>query len=126
MSVASRTIWRPSVRQTLSTPVFVLFLAVCLAGASNELTMSATAFALHGPTTSGVKARSGVVAADPRILPLGTVIRVSGAGRYSGTYVVADTGRQIRGKEIDIHVRSSADARRFGRRTVRVQILRRP
>ena len=87
--------------------------------------MSATAFTLEGRTASGIKAQSGVVAADPRVLPLGTVIRVSSAGPYSGKYVVADTGRQIRGMEIDIYVRTPGEARRFGRKQVRVQILQR-
>ena len=87
--------------------------------------MSATAFTKRGPTAGGVKAQQGIVAADPRVLPLGTVIRVSRARQYSGTYVVADTGRQIRGREIDIYMRTPAEARRFGRRNVHVQILRR-
>jgi len=89
------------------------------------MTMSATAFTRRGPTAGGIKAQRGIVAADPRVLPLGTVIRVRGARQYSGTYVVADTGRGIRGREIDIFVRSPRDARRFGRRNVHVEILRR-
>jgi hypothetical protein len=46
----------------------VLLVAVPLADVSKEITMSATAFALRGRTSSGIKAQSGVVAADPRIL----------------------------------------------------------
>jgi 3D (Asp-Asp-Asp) domain-containing protein len=111
--------------RTVSKITAVLFVTFSLAGAPKELIMSATAFALRGPTASGDKAQHGIVAADPRILPLGTVIRVRGAGAHSGIYVVGDTGRQIRGHEIDIHVRTREEARRFGRRKVRVQILRR-
>ena len=101
----------------------VLLAAVPFVAVPNDMTMSATAFALRGRTATGVPAQSGIVSADPRILPLGTVIRVSGAGRYSGTYIVADTGHQIRGMKIDIHLPTPGEARRFGRRRVRVQIL---
>jgi len=110
---------------TASKTLAVLLLTLSLAAAPKELTMTATAFVLRGPTASGANAHTGVVAADPRILPLGTVIRVSGAGVHSGTYVVADTGRHMRGLIIDIHMRTRAEARRFGRRRVRVHILRR-
>jgi 3D (Asp-Asp-Asp) domain-containing protein len=39
---------------------------------------------------------------------------------------VADTGSHVRGRQIDIHVASPAEARRFGRRKVRVRVLRLP
>ena len=85
----------------------------------------ATAYSLHGRTSSGTVARPGVVAADPRVLPLGSRIRVSGAGRYSGTYTVADTGSAIDGHRIDVYIPSHAEARRFGRRTVHVDVVQR-
>ena len=103
----------------------ILLLLVASAAVAADMTMNATAFSLQGRTASGAPAQGGVVSADPRILPLGTVIRVNGAGRYSGTYVVADTGRQIHGMEIDIHVPTVGEARRFGRKRVRVHILQR-
>jgi 3D (Asp-Asp-Asp) domain-containing protein len=105
--------------------IFVLLATVPFVAVSADMTMSATAFALRGRTATGVQAQRGIVSADPRILPLGTVIRVKGAGRYSGTYVVADTGPQIHGMEIDIHVPTDREARRFGRKRVRVHILQR-
>jgi 3D (Asp-Asp-Asp) domain-containing protein len=49
---------------------------------------------------------------------------VSGAGSYSGEYTVADTGRTIRGHEIDIFIADDAEAKRFGRKPVEVEILR--
>jgi 3D (Asp-Asp-Asp) domain-containing protein len=80
---------------------------------------------LHGRTASGTATHPGIVAADPRVLPLGSQIRVSDAGAYSGTYIVADTGRAVGGRRIDLYIPNHADARRFGRRTVRVQVLER-
>ena len=88
-------------------------------------TFSATAYSIEGRTASGVQTRQGIVAADPRVLPLGSRIRVSEAGRYDGEYVVRDTGPGIKGREIDIYLPNDAEAKRFGRRAVRVEVLRR-
>ncbi|MGI8884759.1 MAG: 3D domain-containing protein [Pyrinomonadaceae bacterium] len=80
---------------------------------------SATAYCLKGRTASGAGVRRGLVAADPRVLPLGTRINLN-AGSYSGSYVVADTGGAIKGRKLDIWIASCSEARRFGRRTVKV------
>lgn len=80
---------------------------------------SATAYCLKGRTASGSNVRRGIVAADPRVLPLGTRISLN-AGAYTGSYVVADTGGAIKGKKLDIWISSCSEARRFGRRTVMV------
>ena len=80
---------------------------------------SATAYCLKGRTASGGGVRRGIVAADPRVLPLGTRINLN-AGSYSGSYVVADTGGAIKGRKLDIWVASCSEARRFGRRNVKV------
>jgi 3D (Asp-Asp-Asp) domain-containing protein len=85
----------------------------------------ATAYSIRGKTASGRKAQKGLVAADPDVLPLGSIIRVYGAGSYSGEYTVADTGPAIDGHEIDIFIPSAKEAKRFGRRSVEVEILRR-
>lgn len=87
------------------------------------LTVHATAYTVEGKTASGAEVRKGIVAADPAVLPLGSRIRVSGAGSYDGEYVVADTGRKIDGKEIDIYVANDKEAKRFGNKTVSVHIL---
>jgi 3D (Asp-Asp-Asp) domain-containing protein len=80
---------------------------------------SATAYCLRGRTATGGSVRRGIVAADTRILPLGTRINID-AGSYSGSYTVADTGGAIKGRRLDIWVANCSEARRFGRRTVTV------
>ena len=82
----------------------------------------ATAYCLKGRTASGGGVRRGIVAADTRILPLGTRINIS-AGAYSGTYTVADTGGAVRGRILDIWVPSCSEANKFGRRTVKVSVV---
>ncbi len=82
----------------------------------------ATAYCLQGRTASGSGVRRGIVAADPRVLPLGTRIQVS-AGSYSGTYTVADTGGAVKGRILDVWVPSCSEAVRFGRKNVMVSVL---
>ena len=82
----------------------------------------ATAYSLRGRTASGRPVAKGLIAADPRHLPLGSRVRLE-AGAYSGEYLVADTGGMVRGKRIDIWTPSSREAMRFGRRTVKLTIL---
>jgi 3D (Asp-Asp-Asp) domain-containing protein len=82
----------------------------------------ATAYSLRGRTASGRPVSKGLIAADPRILPLGTRVRLE-AGPYSGEYLVADTGGLVKGKRIDIWTPSSREAMRFGRRTVKLTVL---
>lgn len=82
----------------------------------------ATAYSLRGRTASGRTTSRGIIAADRRVLPLGTRVRLE-AGGYSGEYVVADTGGMVRGRKIDIWMPTSAEAMRFGRRTVKLTVL---
>jgi 3D (Asp-Asp-Asp) domain-containing protein len=80
---------------------------------------SATAYCLSGRTAMGHGVRRGIIAADPRVLKLGSTVTIS-AGPWSGTYLVSDTGGKIKGKRVDIWVPSCKEARRFGRRSVQV------
>ena len=82
----------------------------------------ATAYSLRGRTASGRMVSRGLIAADPRVLPLGSRVRLDHPG-YSGEYLVADTGGSIRGRRIDIWTPSSGEAMRFGRRTVKLTVL---
>lgn len=83
----------------------------------------ATAYSDHGITKSGAHTRVGTVAADPQVLPLGTKIRVSNAGSYSGVYVVTDTGSLVKGHHIDLFVPLRAAAKEFGKKLVLVAVL---
>jgi 3D (Asp-Asp-Asp) domain-containing protein len=84
---------------------------------------TATAYTVPGKTASGAHTREGVCAADPAVLPLGSRIRVSEAGKYSGEYIVKDSGRKIDGHEIDLYIANDAEARRFGKKQVAVEVL---
>ena len=82
----------------------------------------ATAYSLRGRTASGRPVSKGVIAADPRVLPLGSRVRLE-AGNYSGEYLVADTGGAVRGRRIDIWTPTAREAMKFGRRTIKLTVL---
>lgn len=79
----------------------------------------ATAYCLKGKTAIGIPTRRGIVAADIRHHKLGTKIEID-AGKYSGIYLVADTGGKIKGRRLDIWMGSRKEAIKFGRRKVYV------
>lgn len=103
------------------------------------ITMSATAYDLsyestgkrpgdkyYGITASGTKARPGVVAVDPRVIPLGTKLYVEstdGTKDY-GFAIAEDKGGAIKGNKIDLFFETANQVRRFGRRNVKVYILK--
>ena len=88
------------------------------------LDVSVTAYCISGETASGVGTRRGIVAADPDVLPLGTIIRLSGLERHNGRYVVRDTGREIKGNDVDIFMPDCDAAKEFGRQQGRARIVR--
>lgn len=83
-------------------------------------TVSATAYTHTGNrTASGTVARVGVIAVDPKIIPMGTKVYVEGYG-----YAVAeDTGGAIKGSKIDVFMDTKAECINWGRRNVTIYIL---
>ncbi|HEY3135412.1 MAG TPA: 3D domain-containing protein [Blastocatellia bacterium] len=82
----------------------------------------ATAYCLSGRTASGVGVRPGIIAADPRVLPIGTVVHLR-AGSYTGIYTVMDTGGLIKGRKVDVYVPTRKEAMQFGRRQVKIKVI---
>ncbi|MFP5105519.1 3D domain-containing protein [Neobacillus sp. C211] len=93
------------------------------------LTVSATAYTANCKRCSGITAiglnlkknpNLKVISVDPKVIKLGTKVYVEGYG-----YAVAgDTGGAMKGKKIDIFVPSHKSAIQWGRKTVKVQILK--
>jgi 3D (Asp-Asp-Asp) domain-containing protein len=72
-----------------------------------------------GRSALGLKVGHGVVAVDPKFIPLGTRLYIEGYG-YA---VAADTGSAIKGNRIDLGHDTASAARKVGRRSVLVHIL---
>ncbi|MBV9155420.1 MAG: 3D domain-containing protein [Acidobacteriaceae bacterium] len=121
---ANRFLLASSGRSVLSVAL-LLFLFSRPAVADNEVDgiFMATAYSVQGITASGQYTHRHVVAADPSILPIGSRIKIRHAGRYSGEYVVADTGMKIEGRKLDLYVASTKACRKFGSRPVRVRVV---
>lgn len=83
---------------------------------------TATAYSLRGKMANGQNVHQGAIAADPRILPIGTVVHIEGMG----TFVVKDTGGAIKGNKIDIWIPNRADAIKFGRRGIKLKVISSP
>jgi 3D (Asp-Asp-Asp) domain-containing protein len=99
--------------------------ATGLPQAGAQLAFTATAYCKGETTASGVVVRTGIAAADPGLLPVGTVVRVDMPNsRYSGIWTVMDTGPAVQGRTIDLYLWSCKEALTFGRRPVRLTVLR--
>jgi len=99
--------------------------ATSLPQAGAQLAFTATAYCKGETTASGVVVRTGVAAADQALLPVGTVVRVDMPNsRYSGIWTIMDTGPAVQGRVIDLYLWSCHEALAFGRRPVRLTVLR--
>ncbi len=85
-----------------------------------RIKVDAVAYYLPGRTALGVPVRKGVVAVDPRLIPLGTKLHVPGYGPS----LAADVGIAIKGRIIDLWFPTTAEAREWGRRTVTITVYR--
>ncbi len=93
--------------------------------ANAALQMIATAYTgscagCTGFAANGSRVKLGLVAVDPSVIPLGTRLFIPGYGRA----VAGDTGGAIVGRRIDLGFSSNAEALAFGRRPVKVYVLR--
>ena len=86
--------------------------------AAYKLKVDAVAYHLPGRTASGLPVGKGVVAVDPKLIPLGTRLFVPGYGRG----VAADMGVGIKGRIIDLWMPNHAAARKWGRKTVVITV----
>ena len=94
-----------------------------------ELMVSTTAYTAYcrgcsGITKTGINLRKNpnlkVIAVDPSVIKLGTKVFVEGYG-----YAIAgDTGSAIKGNKIDVFMPNHSSALKWGRKTVKIKILR--
>ena len=91
----------------------------------SEITVVTTAYCKGQTTASGVAVRAGIVAGDPKLLPQGSIIRLTGLPeRYVGVYTVLDTGPAVKGRVVDVYMWSCIEALAFGRRKATAKVMR--
>jgi len=90
-----------------------------------RLRFTATAYCKGTTTASGVQVRTGIAAADPDLLPVGSVVQIDSLPRkYNGVYTIMDTGPAVQGRKIDVYMWSCYEALDFGRRSILLTVLR--
>jgi 3D (Asp-Asp-Asp) domain-containing protein len=87
---------------------------------SYKLRVDAVAYSLPGKTASGLPVGKGVVAVDPKVIPLRTRLFIPGYGKG----IAADVGTAIKGRIIDLWFPTTGEAREWGRRTVVIIVYR--
>jgi 3D (Asp-Asp-Asp) domain-containing protein len=91
----------------------------------SRLRFTATAYCKGETTASGVSVRTGIAAADPALLPVGTVVRLDTPDeKLDGIWTIMDTGPAVQGRTIDLYLWSCHEALRFGRRPIQLEVLR--
>jgi hypothetical protein len=69
--------------------------------------------------------RTGIAAADPTLLPVGTVVRIDTPDpKLDGIWTIMDTGPAVQGRVVDLYLWSCHEALRFGRRPIQLEVLR--
>ncbi len=143
MKGISHSLWRKLVATLLVASGFVLVYQATIRDSRNaaqqelaneekadpapgaHLRFQASAYCKGDVTASGVAPRTGIAAADPDVLPTGSVIQITTLGpRYDGIYTIMDTGPVIRGRLLDLYMWSCDEALQFGRRSAQVIVLR--
>jgi 3D (Asp-Asp-Asp) domain-containing protein len=93
------------------------------------LLLLATAYCAGTHTATGTRVSVATVAVDPVVVSLGSKLRIMVPRCiyrqwYGGIKYAYDVGSDIKGHRIDIFMADCRDARQFGHRNIRVQILR--
>lgn len=140
--IIARSIWRKLVVLVVAVTGFVLLYETRMLDSTTaalqsminyrgqatpgaQLRFQTTAYCKGTTTASGVGVRTGIAAADPQLLPVGSVLNLAvGDERYNGVYTVMDTGPKVQGRVLDLYIWSCHEALRFGRREAQVTILR--
>ena len=141
--IISRSLWRKTVVTAIAIVAFVstyeatildskyaarqavLRETTALPSPGARLAFSATAYCKGETTASGAGVHSGVAAADPELLPVGTVVEIDSLpGRYNGIYTVLDTGPAVQGRQVDLYMWSCNEALEFGRQPIHLTVLR--
>ena len=90
-----------------------------------RLPFTATGYCRGTTTASGVNPRSGIAAADPDLLPVGSVVQIDQLpDRYNGIYTVMDTGPKVHGRHLDLYIWNCDEALELGRRDMEITVLR--
>ena len=78
-----------------------------------------------GITYTGMRAREGIIAVDPKVIPLYTKVYVDvlGSTKDYGFAIAGDIGSGVKGKQVDLYLDTQEAVNKWGRKKVKVYIL---
>ena len=86
------------------------------------LKVEATAYCGDEITSLGVKPTPyRTIAVDPKVIPYGSIIYIP---EYKALFKAEDTGSAIKGKRIDIFLSNEDECKEFGRKNIRIYVLK--
>lgn len=74
-------------------------------------------------THIGTKVRPGIIAVDPKLIPLGSRVYIEFSDGHGAYATAEDTGGAIKGKRIDVAMATVSEAYDFGMQKAKVYIL---
>jgi len=87
---------------------------------SITLNVESTAYTFTGnKTATGIEPRQGLIAVDPKVIPLGSKVYVEGYG-YA---IAADTGGAIQGNRIDVFFPTLRQCIDWGRKSIHIYVI---
>lgn len=89
---------------------------------AKELKVEATAYYGDGITSIGTKPTPyRTIAVDPKVIPYGSIVYIP---EYKALFRAEDTGSAIKGKRIDIFLSNEEECKEFGRKNIRIYVLK--
>lgn len=89
---------------------------------AKELKVEATAYCGDGITSIGTKPTPyRTIAVDPKVIPYGSIVYIP---EYKALFRAEDTGSAIKGKRIDIFLSNEEECKEFGRKNIRIYVLK--
>lgn len=112
----SKTIDSKPIGQAKTKPLVVKTISV---ESTTYRQFTATFYSLRGKMANGQQVHKGAIAADLKVLPLGTIVHIEGMGIFT----VKDSGSAIKGNIVDIWVADKKKALQFGRKKIKLRVI---
>ncbi|MCE5329445.1 3D domain-containing protein [bacterium] len=104
----------PVIVNKIETKIVEWYYFVATAYSANDTTQGT-----DDKTATGKEAYEGIIAVDPKIIPLGTIVEIKDLGKF----IAEDTGGKIKGNRVDIYFNSKTEAKAFGKQSIWLRIL---
>lgn len=105
----------PVIVSKTETKIIEWYYFVATGYSSNDSTQGT-----NNVTATGKEVYEGIIAVDPKIIPLGTEVEIKDLGKF----IAEDTGGKIKGNRIDIYFSSKTEAKKFGKQGIWLRMIK--